>query len=306
VSSSGQTVLLRGVNRSGTEYACHQGFGPFDGASDDASVAALASWHVTAVRVPLNEDCWLGINGLPDSYSAATYRQAIQAYVTLLHNHGIRAILSMQVAAPAGLQSTDIWPLPDADHAPAFWSSVAATFKGDPATLFDVYNEPHDVDWNCWANGCQVTGGLHVTQAYQAAGMKQLVAAIRATGATNVVLLTGAGWGYDLSGWLANKPADAQVVASIHNYGGAPNMPSSWDASYGPTLAQVPVIWAEFGDTDCTSTYSSQVMPWADSRGVSYLAWTWDTWSSCEALISSYDGTPTTYGQGVRNHLLLF
>src|SRR2546422_3166294 len=51
---------LRGVNRSGTEYACAQGWGMFDGPSDSASVQAIASWKANVVRVPLNETCWLG------------------------------------------------------------------------------------------------------------------------------------------------------------------------------------------------------------------------------------------------------
>ena len=53
---NGRTVVLHGVNRSGSEYACWQGWGFFDGASDDASVAAIAAWSSNAVRVPLNED----------------------------------------------------------------------------------------------------------------------------------------------------------------------------------------------------------------------------------------------------------
>src|SRR6202022_5119823 len=63
-NGSGQTVRLLGVNRSGTEYACIQGWGIFDGPNDATSVAAMANWHINAVRVPLNEDCWLNINGL--------------------------------------------------------------------------------------------------------------------------------------------------------------------------------------------------------------------------------------------------
>ena len=39
VDSSGLTVQVRGVNRSGTEYACIQGWGIFDGPSDAASRA---------------------------------------------------------------------------------------------------------------------------------------------------------------------------------------------------------------------------------------------------------------------------
>src|SRR5437762_1343680 len=62
-------VVLWGVNRSGAEYSCvphpFNGMIPpptglFDGPMDDTAVAAIASWAgVNAVRVPLNEDCWL-------------------------------------------------------------------------------------------------------------------------------------------------------------------------------------------------------------------------------------------------------
>src|SRR6266571_7113825 len=45
----------------------------------------------------------------------------------------------------------------------------------------------------------------------------------------------------------------------------------------------------------------------ADAHGISYLGWTWDTWdcASGPALISNYDGTPTAFGIGFRNHLAL-
>src|SRR5579864_5735189 len=84
---NGNTVVLRGVNRSGAEYACDQGWGIFDGPADDPSVAAIASWGVNAVRVPINEDCWLGINGIAAAYSGANYQSAIVAFVGLLRNH---------------------------------------------------------------------------------------------------------------------------------------------------------------------------------------------------------------------------
>jgi hypothetical protein len=46
-------------------------------------------------------------------------------------------------------------------------------------------------------------------------------------------------------------------------------------------------------------------MKWFDDRGLSYLGWTWNTWdcSSGPSLISNYDGTPTSYGIGLRDHL---
>ena len=47
-------------------------------AEDAATAAAIASWQMNAVRIPLNEDCWLGINGAPAAYSGANYQTAIE------------------------------------------------------------------------------------------------------------------------------------------------------------------------------------------------------------------------------------
>src|SRR5712691_3780722 len=44
VDGNGLTTRLLGVNRSGTDYACIQGWGIFDGSKDATSVAAMASW----------------------------------------------------------------------------------------------------------------------------------------------------------------------------------------------------------------------------------------------------------------------
>ena len=60
VDINGSPVVLHGVDRSGTEYECIQGKGFFDGPSDRASVTAMKSWDINAVRVPLNEACWNG------------------------------------------------------------------------------------------------------------------------------------------------------------------------------------------------------------------------------------------------------
>ena len=48
------------------------------------------------------------------------------------------------------------------------------------------------------------------------------------------------------------------------------------------------------------------LLDWADAHDVSYLAWGWTT-ANCAgepALITDYDGTPTSYGAGIRQHLL--
>src|SRR6266436_5045915 len=93
LDTAGRIVRLRGVNRSGTEYACAQGWGFFDGPSDSASVQAIVSWKANAVRVPLNETCWLAINGVAPAYSGDAYARAISDYVALLNRAGMVVIL---------------------------------------------------------------------------------------------------------------------------------------------------------------------------------------------------------------------
>src|SRR5260370_29754138 len=91
VDARGRLVVLHGVDRSGGEYACVQGFGIWDGPMGQAAVAAMKRWHVNAVRVPLNEACWHGESYVPRRYRGATYRQAIRTFGRLLHSNGMVA-----------------------------------------------------------------------------------------------------------------------------------------------------------------------------------------------------------------------
>ena len=70
----------------------------------------------------------------------------------------------------------------DADHAPAFWSSVARAFVADPAVIFDLYNEPNSISWPCWLHGCVLPEG------WRTAGMQTLVDAVRSTGAEQPII----------------------------------------------------------------------------------------------------------------------
>jgi Cellulase (glycosyl hydrolase family 5) len=137
----------------------------------------MTSWRINAVRIPLNEDCWLGINGLPPRYSGARYRMAIRAYAERLHQAGLYVILDLHWNAPGQARATGQQPMADLDHSVAFWSSVARVFKADPAVAFDLYNEPYGISWKCWRDGCILPAG------WRTAGMQALVDAVRSTGA---------------------------------------------------------------------------------------------------------------------------
>ncbi len=312
--AAGTPLMLRGFNRSGTEYACIQGWGIFDGPSDLASVQAMRSWRANYVRLPLNEDCWLGINGVSSGYGGASYRTAIIDFVNLLNSNSMYVELSLIWGAPGTTPATSQPAAPDREHSPAFWTSVATTFQSNPDVFFGVWGEP-TVTWSCFLNGCSNEAG------YQTAGSQQLVNAIRGVGATQPIAVPGIDYANDLSQWLAYEPADPlhALVAEAHIYGnnacGAQSGGSCLTAQIAPVAAHVPVIFGETGETyddsECTSANMQVILPWADAHNVGYAAWTWDTWGTCLSLISSYTGTPNTtspagaaYGQYVRDHLL--
>lgn len=344
VDGEGKQVQLRGVNRSGAEYACSiagtpasKGYSIFDGPRYDApnlaqpqwTIDAMKAWGINAVRIPLSEHCWLGdVGTLNLAYSGASYREAITNYVDQLGASGMVAILDLHVAGPAAAPNLDanLLPLPDLDNAPSFWSQIANVFKTRTHVIYDVFNEPHlyelatdDARWACWRDGC-VIDPAGTPPAYQAVGMTSLVNTIRATGSTQPIMLGGLGYSNLLARWREFVPADPAhaLVASFHSYPapiGECVDEACWDATIDAIRAGgYPVVTGELGDFDCHDDYLQRYLNWADAHGaISYLAWAWDetaspsAWGcgSGPAVIQSYDGTPTqTYGAAYRAHLL--
>jgi hypothetical protein len=314
----GRPTRLLGVNHSGSEYQCLSS-GIFEGPDADTIANGVLSWGaINTIRVPLNEDCWLGINGVNPQYSGAAYRDAVMSYVAKLHAHGLFTIVDLHWNAPGSFLANGQQPMADADHAIDFWKSVASTMKGDGMTVFDLYNEPYldssnaqtSDPWSCWLNGCTVTGGGRggVSGSWQSAGMQALVDAVRSTGATNVLMVGGLNFSDDLTQWLTHVPNDPlhQVAASLHAYGGGPCAVSScWSQVLEPIAAQYPIVTGELGEYDCGHSFIDDFLKWADKAGVSYVPWTWNTWDcgSGPSLISDYDGTATAFGEGYRQHL---
>jgi endoglucanase len=95
VDGKGAPLRLRGANHSGTEFACVQGWGLFSGPGDESVFAGMETWKMNVVRIPLNEDCWLGINGVDAAHGGTVYRDAITNWVSLAHQHGLITILDL-------------------------------------------------------------------------------------------------------------------------------------------------------------------------------------------------------------------
>lgn len=323
VDGSAGVIHLHGINRSGTEYACVQGWGIFDGPSDANSVAAMTTWNVNIVRVPLNEDCWLNINGIDPQYAGANYIDAVVNYVGILHQYGMYAEISLMWGAPGSYQATYQPDAPDQDHSPAMWASMASAFKDDPNVILAPWGET-TVGWKCFMRkGCddEATYGPS-NQFYQTADMREAVKRMRGAGYRGIIALPCIDYAnacgkidgakYNGSTWLESRPNDPQhqLVAEAHVYGkNLCDDVNCFNSSMRPITKKVPLIFGETGETydasDCEPNYIPTFLNWADAHGVGYEAWTWDTWGGCGVLISDYNGTPgNDWAAWVQQHYL--
>lgn len=308
INHLGNPVILRGVNRSGSEYACVKGTGIFDGPVDDASIRAMRTWNINIVRIPMNETCWLGINGVLPQYSGKTYQKAIENFVSRLTDKGIAVILELHWAVSGSEWALRQTPMPNADHTPEFWKQVALTFKINRMVMFDLYNEPYpdnmkntEEAWRCWRDG-----GICKGISYKTVGMKHLVNVVRKTGAQNIILLGGVSFANILSKWLEYKPNDNNLVASFHLY----NFNSCIDercfnATILPITKKAPVLITEIGEDDCNGIFIKPLMRLFDRHKLGYLGWSWNVWQNCYKLIDDYSGNTTgLYGLTFKQHLL--
>jgi hypothetical protein len=339
VDANGNVVILRGANRSGTEYACIQGWGIFDGpnvTNDDASIPPMRSWGMNGVNVGLNEDCWLGINGVSSAYGGVNYQNAIVHYVQTIEANGMYPVLSLFWEAAGTAQATGQIAMPDNDHAPAFWQSVANTFKGDPDVVFRLKEEPYPAGntdgtsaWQCWKNGdvqydtsntlVPVSTASNCSEGYKTVGMQSLVNIIRGTGATNVVQVPGVEYANSMTHFLDSayrvtdslSPSQLMGVVDVYPDQNPCGNTTCYDTYYAPVAAQMPFMAGEFGESVngnlCGTSNNDILMSWMDAHSSGYFAWVWDTWgTTCGdlSLILSYDGTPKSpNGTDYKSHL---
>ena len=312
----GGPVRLLGVDHLGTESACAEDAGIFEGPSDLSLGAGIAGWKANAVRIPLNEDCVLGIGGLSSLYAGTAYNQRVSALVDALRGQGLYVISSLSFAAPGSEVAGGAPPMADAAHATEFWTVVASTFLGRDGVLFDLFGAPF-IDpsnastqdpWGCWLHGCTITQPVGAAASWPSAGMQDMVDAVRSVGATNVLLAAGLDHGNDLSGWLAHTPRDplANVAPALHVYDSSTcHDATCWTAGVAPVAAVFPVVTTELGEHDCAHGFLDGFLPWADDAGISYLGSAWNArdCASGPSLIVDYSGAPTPYGAGLKTHL---
>jgi hypothetical protein len=280
--ANGATVVLRGLQRDGTEG------GP---STSPATVSAdeLAwighghdgSWNAGVVRVPVGSAQWTG--ACPSlANDAFRYRAAIDAEVTTLTGQGIVALLDLHTVT-AGCTSIDRHAMPDAPVTQTFWNDAAHHYAGNPLVAFELYNEPHFVPDAEWLNGtsgataqdCDLTqpqaplGVAYVQQLiaqrqcelkapkYQAVGMQELYDLVAVAAPNHLIVVDGPGYAANPPSTRLN-PDHGELVYGLHPYtcsvpGAACDVGSKATANtalldrWKPLAAQAPVFVTEMG-----------------------------------------------------------
>jgi Cellulase (glycosyl hydrolase family 5) len=281
INQAGAEVVLKGANTEGTQYDCAQsGAGYFDDSSVSVTgttvnatteINALKAWGVNVVRVNLNEECWLGINGVPSTTSAKqadgydAYADVMGNYVNDLNAAGIYTEVDLHLNAPGSELISDAGsadaqnPLPEA-NSDTFWKSVGTYFAPNHAVIFGIFNEPFPPNytgngdtsavWNEVVNtGGQVqdctntnAGGKCSSTTYAGKSMQQMINDIRSVDTTTPLLAGGPDFAGDMDAWLNEYyPGGVSIdpshllAASVHIYFPDGNSPCSTTTNIATT-----------------------------------------------------------------------
>ena len=267
----------------------------------------------------------------PNNIYQAVVKQAVADATAA----GLYVILDLHWGAPNDSSGQPLCPIgqpgyADADHSVTFWTQVANAFKDNPAVMFELFNEPFGTNnygnWviqngNTYSPGPEAmmlnTGGsftpfdaqnnpsgnamYSVNMTWNVASMPSMLDAIRATGATNVVLASPIGWAGEIETWLGTYTASGNpdplkqfgVAWHIYGYakGTAPPL-AVLAAGYPIVITETYGFNAAINGGQDASGYT-----WAASQGIGYLWWGWNDWGG-GPLSDNLSTPPWLYGTG--------
>ncbi|HEV3363992.1 MAG TPA: cellulase family glycosylhydrolase, partial [Acidimicrobiia bacterium] len=156
-------------------------------------------------------------------------------------------------------------------------------------------NKPTPDGWNVWRNG----GPPERNHGTPAVGHQRVLEAIRATGATNVVIADGAQFAQRLDGIPLLHDPLGQVAYGVHPYlTHSLREPDDWEPGFGFLSTQFPVVATEWtavpGVRFCKpewETTSPLLVEFLQQRNIGMLAWAFDV---LDTLIADGQHTPTS------------
>jgi hypothetical protein len=249
LNSKNEPVTLRGVNA-----ACLEWSSDGDGHILETVRVAIDDWNSNIVRIPLSQDRWFG-KAPEQKDEGKAYRALVKETVELCSSKGCYIILDLHWSdANEWGQNIGQHSMPDRNSI-IFWKDIAPIYANNPAVIFDLYNEPHDVSWDVWLKGGEIkdrpNGPDLPAKTFEAVGMQEMLDAVRSTGAKNVVIAGGLEWAYDFDGILEgrqlNDPMGNGVIYANHAYDHFGESIFTWIANMKEASAKFPIIISEFG-----------------------------------------------------------
>lgn len=299
VAETGEPVLLRGVNRSGLEWAepDEDGFCSAAGITRAELEFIVAGWNCNILRIPFNQGWALdGRNG----HAAEAYLSDMDRVIRWAAHAGAYTLLDLQwldADRCFGGNRNFVAPLPNL-RSLELWEMLATRYRDEPAVLYDIFNEPHDCLPDDPYPLIREDGSLYpmtqrrVTMAEWKPWAVRLVDAIRSAHPDALVFVSGVNWGYDLRGMPLDRP---NLVYSTHVYR---NKGTNWHEAFGSLASSVPVFAGEWGGRAEDGDWGQRLAGYFDQLQMGWTAW---SWSNEPFLIARY--VPTGFGEVVRQRL---
>ncbi len=230
----GKPVWLQGLCLDSLEWSA-------GGEKLDKSLpVAIEGWHSNVIRLPVTENFWFGRGPWQANDGGVGYRKIVDTVIAEAAKRGAYVVLDYHSFGTPGPEAV------------AFWRDAAVRYKNHPGVIYELLNEPIPADWKEWRDGGLLTRDDLLNRAndevFDSPGMQGLLDTVRSTGAHNVVVAGGIGWGYELAGlndgYALTERADGHgIMYSSHLYPWAKN----WEKCLVPVLGKYCIFSGEVG-----------------------------------------------------------
>ena len=297
VTRDGRRVRFRGLALSGLEWK--QGSRILETLD-----AALGDWNANCIRLPVRDDFWFGKDPTTSEDGGEGYRAVVDEAVAKCSEAGAYLVLDLHR-----------FKAPTPEHA-EFWRDAAVRYAGNPAVIFDLFNEAHSITWDVWLNGGDIPADIKkdgvvaendfARDVVHTIGHQALIDTVREAGAGNIVIVGGLDWAYDLSGIAQGFVPDDRggngIAYASHIY--------PWKSDFeGKVLCmkdRAPIFVGEVGcekkplPFELPENYKDpyvwgpMILEFMEKHRLNWTAWSFHP-VAAPRVISDYDCTPTPF-----------
>jgi len=285
----GKPFVFRGLNTADPDNLEQQGNW------NDKLFAELESWGANIVRFPVHPRAWR-------SRGEQEYLKLLDTGIELAAKHGMYVIidwhsignLRTQMYQSEGYETTQ-------KETFEFWRTIAKKYKdNNTVAFFELFNEP--TTYNGQLGSCTWEQWKEMNE--------EMIGIIRANEATNIPLVAGFNWAYELTN-VRFSPIKAEGIGYVsHPYPQKRAKPweEQWEKDWGYLAKTYPLILTEIGFSLANErgahipvisdeTYGEAITAFTAERGISWVGWVFDSrWAP--PMFKNWDTfEPTTQGK---------